>query len=138
MTKRKIVVELSDFVNCLRHGAIKFEHFSTAFADQLRNLSVGSFVVILKGHEKDYAKKLMMVMWKCRGEHTNCLVNQVEKCGMKNKLQAFVGKDIVFVNDEKPSKKEADKDTENREDETTKTNDEMDETNDDEKDAASN
>lgn len=133
MTKRKIIVDLSDFVNCLRRGAIKFEYFSEAFAEEIRHLSVGSFVVLLKGHEEDFSKKLMLVMWKCRGEHVNCLVNQVEKKGMKNKLQAHVGQDIVFVEDEIQPKNGASKDKKNENEDNDSKNEEAMENTDDNK-----
>lgn len=88
MTKRKIVASLEDFKLCLDPKNILLEVFSKEFAEQAKVLSVGSFVVQLKGHEDDYIMKLVLSMWRCRGENVNCLVTQAEIDGMKSKLRS--------------------------------------------------
>ena len=88
MTKRKIVANLEDFKLCLDPKNILLEVFSEEFAQQAKALSVGSFVVQLKGHEDDYIMKLVLSMWRCRGENVNCLVTQAEIDGMKSKLRS--------------------------------------------------
>jgi hypothetical protein len=50
---------------------------------------MGSFVIFLKGYENDYIKKLVVVMWRCRGDAVNCLVNQAELDGMKSKVRSL-------------------------------------------------
>jgi hypothetical protein len=51
-------------------------------------LEPGSFVVALKGYERDVFQKLFLVMWRCRGDAVDCLVAKVEMEGMKSKLRA--------------------------------------------------
>jgi len=109
MTTRKITIDIEDFVKCIQLDGIKIELFSSEFAEQARKFSVGSFAVILRGYEKDYSKKMMMVMWKCRGDHLNCLVSKIEKLGMKSKLRAcFPDKELAFANDEDSVRKKWD------------------------------
>mmetsp|Transcript_32040 Transcript_32040/g.35500 ORF Transcript_32040/g.35500 Transcript_32040/m.35500 type:complete len:597 (+) Transcript_32040:1-1791(+) len=97
-----MVVDVDDFVNCIGVGAFELgEGFSSDFAERVRKLPVGSFVVILRGYETAYAQKMMMVMWRCRGDNVNCLVSKVEKLGMKSKLRAlFPDRKFDFVNDD--------------------------------------
>jgi len=89
MTKRKLVVNFSDFANCLNSGAIYMKTFSDTLMPQLRELSVGSFVVVLEGYENEIDKKMFLVMWRCRGDAVNCLVSQIEIDGVKSKLRAI-------------------------------------------------
>jgi 16S rRNA C967 or C1407 C5-methylase (RsmB/RsmF family) len=93
MTKRKLVANLEDFKKCLDPKNILLSVFSPEFAEQARALAVGSFVVQLKGHEDDYIRKLVLSMWRCRGDNVNCLVTQAEIDGMKSKLRSGVHKD---------------------------------------------
>lgn len=93
MTKRKIVANLEDFKLCLDPKNILLPVFSEEFAAQAKALSVGSFVVQLKGHEDDYIRKLVLSMWRCRGENVNCLVTQAEIDGMKSKLRSGLHED---------------------------------------------
>jgi hypothetical protein len=90
MTKRKIIASSEDFKHCLDAKNIKMSVFSEEFAEQVRAFSVGSFVVQLKGHEDDYIKKLVLSMWRCRGDNINCLVTQADIDGMKSKLRSVL------------------------------------------------
>jgi hypothetical protein len=89
MTKRKIEADFEDFKKCLTQGAIPIKSLSEKFAEQVRALVMGSFVIFLKGYENDYIKKLVVVMWRCRGDAVNCLVNQAELDGMKSKVRSL-------------------------------------------------
>jgi 16S rRNA C967 or C1407 C5-methylase (RsmB/RsmF family) len=91
MTKRKIYADVEDFRKFLETGMIRLDSFSDEVAAQIRPLSMGSFVVCLKGYEDDYIKKLLVVMWKCRGEAVSTMVNQNEMDGMKSKLRSVMG-----------------------------------------------
>ena len=105
MTKRKITgVNVKDFELCLETGAIKLETLSDEFAAQIRELIPGSFVIQLTGFEEDVAKKLCMVMWKCRGDAVNCLVSKIEVDGIKSKLRAV--KELMGWTDEIPLNEE--------------------------------
>jgi 16S rRNA C967 or C1407 C5-methylase (RsmB/RsmF family) len=94
MTTRKFVISIRDFVKCLGKGAIKLSTFTTQFAEGVRQLNTGSFVVLLEGYETDIPKKLMMVMWRCRGDNINCLVTKIERDGMRSKLRAITGEEL--------------------------------------------
>lgn len=91
MTKRKIGIDLEDFEKCLQTETIKLETFSDKFASEARGLSMGSFAVCLNGFEDDYIKKFVVVMWRCRGDAVNCLVNKAELNGMKSKVRSVMG-----------------------------------------------
>ncbi|KAL3925783.1 MAG: hypothetical protein SGILL_000164 [Bacillariaceae sp.] len=88
MSKRKLVADLSDFEKCLESSTVDIKLFSEDFRDQVRSLSMGSFVVSLKGYEDDYIKKLVVVMWRCRSDSINYLVTKAEIDGLKSKLRA--------------------------------------------------
>merc|ERR1712008_587683 len=90
MTKRKIGIDLNDFEKCLQPETIQLEAFSEKFASAARSLTMGSFVVYLNGFEDDYIKKLIVVMWRCRGDAVNCLVNKAELDGMKSKVRSVM------------------------------------------------
>lgn len=90
MTKRKIGVSLVDFEKCLETESIPLESFSDEFASSARSLSMGSFAVYLNGFENDYIKKLVVVMWRCRGDALNCLVSKAELDGMKSKVRSVM------------------------------------------------
>jgi hypothetical protein len=100
MTKRKIIATVKDFELCIAPGAIPIESFSDKFAGQVRDLIPGSFVVLLEGFEDDVAKKMALVMWKCRGDALNCLVAKIEMDGMNSKLRAV--KEKMGIIDEVP------------------------------------
>lgn len=90
MTKRFFVVNATDFCICLNPGTtIWIGNFSSEFQAQIRDLSTGALVVSLSGFETDIAKKMFLVMWKCRGDSLNCLVSQVEQLGITCKLRAL-------------------------------------------------
>jgi 16S rRNA C967 or C1407 C5-methylase (RsmB/RsmF family) len=88
MSKRKLVADVADFEKCLESSSVDIKNFSENFRDQVRKLSMGSFVVSLKGYEDDYLKKLVVVMWRCRGDALNYLVTQAEIDGLMSKLRA--------------------------------------------------
>jgi hypothetical protein len=100
MTKRKIIATVKDFELCIAPGAIRIETFSDEFAGKVRDLIPGSFVVLLEGFEDDVAKKMALVMWKCRGDALNCLVAKIEMDGMNSKLRAV--KEKMGLIDEVP------------------------------------
>jgi hypothetical protein len=41
------------------------------------------------GYEDDITKKMYLVMWKCRGDNVNCLVNKVDMVAFQHKLDAL-------------------------------------------------
>ncbi len=92
MTKRKYIVSYDDFSVALRHGAIKCNEFSEPLATQIKELSFGAFVFALKGYENNVAKKMYIVLWRCKGECINCLVSQAEILGFESKLKALSNK----------------------------------------------
>ncbi len=77
-----------DFVKCVGDGAISIDIFSKSFGDEIRNLSVGAFAVALKGYESNPTTKFFLTMWKCRGDHVNCLVARAELAGFQSKLSS--------------------------------------------------
>jgi hypothetical protein len=93
MTKRKIAADIEDFKKCLEMGTLPIKDFSDEFAENVKPLVMGSFVVHLKGYEDDYIKKLVIVMWRCRGDAVNVLVNQGELDGMKSKIRSVLHED---------------------------------------------
>jgi len=93
MSKRKYVIPFDDFVKCTGDGAISIDIFSTTFADEVRQLSEGAFAVALEGFQHKPAKKLFITMWKCRGDHVNCLVGASELAGFRSKLEAIQSQD---------------------------------------------
>jgi 16S rRNA C967 or C1407 C5-methylase (RsmB/RsmF family) len=94
MSKRKYVVGIQDFRTCLlgEGKTIHLSKFSDALRDKLKDLSTGSFVVILEGYEDQLEQKLMICMWKCRGESVDGLVAKVEVDGLLSKLDAMENK----------------------------------------------
>ena len=110
MTKRFLVANMDDFYACVADGYIEFNVFSESFQKELKCLEPGSFVVALKGYEKDIAKKMFLVMWRCRGEALNCFVSKVEMEATLSKLRAlgYVVKEKNPVNaDEKCAEADA-------------------------------
>ena len=97
MTKRKVHASFEDFEQCLVPGTQPLEIFSEAFRSQVSPFSMGSFVVCLHGFEDNYLKKLLVVVWKCRGEAVSVMVHQNEINGMKSKLRALQGGDAESV-----------------------------------------
>jgi len=88
MTKRILIADMEDFGKCIDEGFIKFETFSEPFRQKLKDLTHGSFVVALKGFEKDIVKKMFLIMWR-RADVVNCFVTKVEKEAMVSKLRAL-------------------------------------------------
>jgi hypothetical protein len=89
MTKRKVIAGLDDFSKCLQAGNVQISSFSESFAEEVRAISLGSFVVCLKGYENDYLKKMVLVVWRCRSDAINTMANQAELDGMKSKLRSI-------------------------------------------------
>lgn len=89
MKKRKLSANLKDFEMCLSGPTVQIKDFSEEFAAKVRLQSVGSFVVMLEGYENDYVKKLIIVLWRCRSDCVNYLVNQTEIDGIKSKIRAI-------------------------------------------------
>jgi 16S rRNA C967 or C1407 C5-methylase (RsmB/RsmF family) len=115
MTHRKFVVSSKDFITCFcpstvasttnttttnTTNTIPISSLSCSLQEDVRALSVGSFLVALEGYEHDISKKLMMVMWRCRGDNINCLVCKVERDGMKSKMRAITGEHLEFDHDD--------------------------------------
>jgi hypothetical protein len=99
MTRRKYVVGLEDFATCLQgHGkSIPLSSFSVPFQEQIKLLSCGSFAVVLDGYDHDDDKlneKMVIAMWKCRGESVDGLVAKVEITGMLSKVRALMAQTI--------------------------------------------
>jgi len=91
MTKRCYVISCDNFIKCLGEGAIKIEIFSEELATQMRALSVGVFAVAFEGYERNVTKKFFITLWKCRGDHVNCLVANAELAGFQSKLNSLKG-----------------------------------------------
>jgi len=93
MTKRKVAIEEADFLACMAGDGktILLATFSDAFNAIVQPLSSGPFVATLKGYESNnmYARKLALVMWRCRNEAVNCLVNKTEVESMKSKVASL-------------------------------------------------
>lgn len=91
MTKRKYIVGREDFRACLMGDGktIHLSKFTDEFRNQVKDESPGSFVVILKGYEDKMDQKLLVCMWKCRGESIDSLVAKVEADGLLGKLDAM-------------------------------------------------
>ena len=99
MKNRKFIVSTKDFLTCFSQATIKISALSPGLGDEVRKIAVGSFMVALEGYELDSSKKLMMVMWRCRGDNINCLVCKIERDGMRSKMRAITGEDLE---DEEP------------------------------------
>ena len=87
--KRKIECTFEDFESALSDGHTTIGTFSKGVSEPMMALSLGAFVLIMKGYENDIAKKMMLIMWRARGDKVNCLVNKAEKDGIRRKLKAF-------------------------------------------------
>jgi 16S rRNA C967 or C1407 C5-methylase (RsmB/RsmF family) len=91
MTKRKYVVSKQDFRTCLlgEGKTIHLSRFSHKFRNEVKEESVGSIVVLLDGYEDQLDQKLVVCMWKCRGESIDSLVAKVEIDALLSKLDAM-------------------------------------------------
>ena len=89
MTKRKISVSMEDFTTCLQKTAetIAMESFSENFRKLVRPMDVGSFVAVLEGYEDDHEHKMLLTLWRCRGDHVNVLVSAPEIATINGKLR---------------------------------------------------
>jgi 16S rRNA C967 or C1407 C5-methylase (RsmB/RsmF family) len=91
MTKRKFVIGFEDFRACLsgEGKTIHLSKFSECFREQLKELTPGSFAVVLEGYEDQLDEKLVATMWKCRGDSVDGLVAKVEVDGLLSRLDAI-------------------------------------------------
>lgn len=95
MTKRKFVVDMHDFVHCMNVTSAKpmalTEGFSDKFAEAVRPIDVGAFVVdLIDGYEnKGIDKKMAITMWRCRGDKISLLVTKIEVDSIRDKLQVI-------------------------------------------------
>lgn len=97
MTKRFLVAKDDDFYACIADGFIHFDNFSESFRSEVEALEPGSFIVALKGYEKDLAKKMFLVMWRRPNKVVQCFVAKVEMEGLFSKLRS-----LGYVQKEKP------------------------------------
>jgi hypothetical protein len=92
MTKRIFTISRDDFDKCLNPDPTAIKIFSETFQEGVRPVSVGSFVIVLEGYQDENGKKMMMTMWRCRGDNINGLVAKIELESMKTKLAAIAVK----------------------------------------------
>jgi len=89
---RRMVVSLEDFKASMQIDPFLIANLKDdTLKERIRALTPGCFVMVLEGYEKEYAKKMIMVMWRCRGDRLNCLVNKVEIEGMQSKIRCIEG-----------------------------------------------
>lgn len=88
MTKRIVNVKMDDFAVCVRDGFTPFRAFSESLQKELEHLTPGSFLVTLEGYEKDFSKKMYLVMWR-RSNCLECFVAKIEKDGILMKMRAL-------------------------------------------------
>lgn len=95
MTKRKIVVGPSDFKKCLGGNGktIHLSEFSDDFSEQVKTLTVGSFVAVLNAFEDSMTDKLAATMWKCRGDSVDGLVAKIEIDEMLSRIEVLERKE---------------------------------------------
>lgn len=89
MTKRKVVIGRDDFMRCLEGGVVPFAELSEEFVTAIKPFDAGAFVAVLKGYEDQYDQKMMLTLWRCRGEKLDGLVAKVELQVIKSKLLAI-------------------------------------------------
>ncbi|GKZ00445.1 hypothetical protein MPSEU_000997100 [Mayamaea pseudoterrestris] len=90
MSKRKFVVSREDFDICLNQKeTTHLSAFSSNFHDEMKELTTGSFIIILDGFAERHGEKMILAMWKCRGDSVDGMVAKVEKDIMKTKLAAL-------------------------------------------------
>ena len=90
MTKRKFVVSLEDFQNCLTDDRfVQITAFSEGLQTELKEMTVGSIVFVLDGHEDSLDQKLVACMWRCRTDRLDRLVSKVEVEAIRTKLNAL-------------------------------------------------
>lgn len=90
MTKRKFVANVDDFEKCLTSERfIQIESFSDDLKKQIRELSIGSFVLILDGYEDELQHKMVVTLWRCRTDRVDQLVAQVERDAIIAKVRSM-------------------------------------------------
>ena len=78
MTKRKVIIEKEDFEKCLTTEQTPITIFSEEFQQEARAISSGSFVAVLKGYEDSTERKMVLAMWRSKGDNVTSLVAKSE------------------------------------------------------------
>jgi hypothetical protein len=90
MSKRKYIVSREDFDICLSENKSKhLSVFSEKFQAEMKELSTGSFIIILEGFAERHDEKMILAMWKGRGDSVDGMVAKVERDIMRTKLAAL-------------------------------------------------
>ncbi|GAX22323.1 tRNA (cytosine34-C5)-methyltransferase [Fistulifera solaris] len=90
MSKRKFVANIDDFEKCLTSERfIQIAAFSDDLQSQIRELSIGSFVLILDGYEDELQHKMVVTLWRCRTDRVDQLVAQVERDAIVAKVRSI-------------------------------------------------
>ena len=89
MSKRKVALDREDFIKFLKGGIITFDDLSDSFRDAVKPMSIGSLVVMLKGYEEKYSQKMILTLWRGRGEKFEILVAKTELDAIRIKLEAI-------------------------------------------------
>jgi hypothetical protein len=89
MTKRLVTADMDDFTACIKDGFLELDTFSEPFQKSVEELEPGSFVIALKGYEKDVAKKMYLSMWRRPNKCINCFVAKVEMEALISKIRAI-------------------------------------------------
>jgi len=74
-------------------NVISIDKFSPEFQSRARKLDVGAFVTVLEGFEDRHDEKMVLVLWRCRGDHVNTLV-------AKTDVDAIVSKVMLLKKDQ--------------------------------------
>lgn len=110
VTKRILTADMDDFYACVKEGFLPFDNFSESFQKGLEELTTGSFLVTLKGYEKDIAKKMYLSMWRRPDSHNNvvnCFVSKIEMEAVLSKMRALGYVPPVKEEEEEEKKEEA-------------------------------
>jgi len=86
--QRKFVVSLKDFMACLAREVVKLSDLSDGLQQTLSPIAIGAFVLVLEGYEDKYEQKMLLTMWRCRGDKIDSLVAKVELESIRTKLKA--------------------------------------------------
>jgi hypothetical protein len=90
MTKRKFVANIDDFEKCLTSERfIQIAAFSDDLQSQIRELSIGSFILILDGYEDELQHKMVVTLWRCRTDRVDQLVAQLERDAIVAKVRSI-------------------------------------------------
>ena len=91
MIDAKFVVCLEDFKASLSGGGktVHLSKFSKEFEAKVKTLESGSFVILLEGYENRLDLKLVVTLWKCRGDSVDALVAKAEMEALLKKVDAL-------------------------------------------------